>query len=129
MRLQDRDRRFWGGLRRTEIAPGLRPDIIKIVMDLIRNVETNRARQANARSMVSLCKDREIEVFAEGIESPTPKDFLRDNGTRLMQGYLFCPKCILFSSAGAGSAVRRLATCCLEHFCCRPVVAAVRCLV
>lgn len=30
-----------------------------------------------------------IEVVAEGIETPAERDFLRDAGIRLMQGYLF----------------------------------------
>ena len=61
----------------------------KIDMDLIRNVDTNRARQAIVRNLVRLCEDMGIQVVAEGIETPAERDFLFDAGIRLMQGYLF----------------------------------------
>jgi EAL domain-containing protein (putative c-di-GMP-specific phosphodiesterase class I) len=58
-------------------------------MDLIRNVDANRARQAIVRSLVRLCEEMNIKVVAEGIETPAERDFLFDVGIHLMQGYLF----------------------------------------
>ena len=46
-------------------------------------------QQAIVRSLVVLCKDMNIQVVAEGIETPGERDFLRDAGIHLMQGYLF----------------------------------------
>ena len=80
---------FGAGYAGMKLLSDFQPDIIKIDMDLVRNVDTNRARQAIVRSLVSLCKDMDIRVVAEGIETLGERDFLRDAGIHLMQGYLF----------------------------------------
>lgn len=80
---------FGAGYAGMKLLSDFQPDIIKIDMDLIRNVDTNRPRQAIVRSLVSLCKDMNIQVVAEGIETLGERDFLRDAGIHLMQGYLF----------------------------------------
>lgn len=58
-------------------------------MDLIRNVDVSAPRQAIVRSLIQLCKEMDIKVIAEGIETVGERDFLRDACIRLMQGYLF----------------------------------------
>lgn len=80
---------FGAGYAGLKLLADFQPDIIKIDMDLVRNVDTSRARQAIVRSMVVLCQDMGIQVIAEGIESPQERDFLYDAGIHLMQGYLF----------------------------------------
>lgn len=80
---------FGAGYAGLKLLADFQPDIIKIDMDLVRNVDTSRARQAIVRSMVVLCEDLGIQVIAEGIESPQERDFLFDCGIHLMQGYLF----------------------------------------
>jgi len=80
---------FGAGFAGLKLLSDFQPDIIKIDMDLIRNVDTNRARQAIVRNLVRLCEDMGIQVVAEGIETPAERDFLFDAGIRLMQGYLF----------------------------------------
>lgn len=80
---------FGAGFAGMKLLADFQPDLIKIDMDLIRNVDVNRPRQAIVRSLVQLCKDMNIQVIAEGIETPGERDFLVDAGIRLMQGYLF----------------------------------------
>lgn len=80
---------FGAGYAGMKLLSDFQPDLIKIDMDLIRGVDTNRARQAIVRSLVRLCEDLEIQVIAEGIETPAERDFLHDTGIHLMQGYLF----------------------------------------
>ena len=80
---------FGAGYAGMKLLSDFQPDIIKIDMDLIRNVDTNRSRQAIVRSLVRLCEDLGIQVVAEGIETAGERDFLHDAGIRLMQGYLF----------------------------------------
>lgn len=80
---------FGAGYAGMKLLSDFQPDIIKIDMDLIRNVDTNRPRQAIVRSLVFLCRDLGIQVVAEGIETVGERDFLHDAGIRLMQGYLF----------------------------------------
>ena len=80
---------FGAGYVGMKLLSDFQPDIIKIDMDLIRHVDTNRPRQAIVRSLVHLCEELNIQLVAEGIETPGERDFLRDAGIRLMQGYLF----------------------------------------
>lgn len=80
---------FGAGYAGMKLLADFQPDFIKIDMDLIRNIDTNRARQAIVRSLVSLCKELDIRVIAEGIETAGERDFLQDAGIRLMQGFLF----------------------------------------
>lgn len=80
---------FGAGYAGMKLLSDFQPDLIKIDMDLIRGVDTNRPRQAIVRSLVRLCEELNILVIAEGIETPAERDFLHDTGIHLMQGYLF----------------------------------------
>lgn len=80
---------FGAGYAGMKLLADFQPDIIKIDMDLVRHVDSNPARQAIVRSLVRLCEEMKIQVIAEGIETWAERDFLRDAGISLMQGYLF----------------------------------------
>jgi len=80
---------FGAGYAGMRLLADFQPDIIKIDMDLIRNVDSNRPRQAIVHSLVRLCGEMGIQVVAEGIETSAERDFLYDAGIHLMQGYLF----------------------------------------
>lgn len=80
---------FGAGYAGMKLLADFQPDIIKLDMDLIRNIDTHRPRQAIVRSLVRLCEELHIQVIAEGIETTTERDALRDLGIHLMQGYLF----------------------------------------
>ena len=80
---------FGAGYAGLKLLADFQPDLIKIDMDLIRGVDANRARQSIVKSLVRLCEDMGIQVIAEGIETPSERDFLFDIGIHLIQGYLF----------------------------------------
>lgn len=65
------------------------PDVIKVDMGLVRNVHADRVRLAIARSIVTLCRELNISVIAEGIETLEEAITMRGLGVRLFQGYLF----------------------------------------
>lgn len=65
------------------------PDIVKIDMDLTRNVHKDRVRRAITRAIVTMCRDLGISVIAEGVENVHEVLTLREMGIRLYQGYLF----------------------------------------
>jgi EAL domain-containing protein (putative c-di-GMP-specific phosphodiesterase class I) len=92
---------FGAGYAGMKLLSDFQPDIIKIDMDLIRDVDRNKPRQAIVRSLVSLCADMQIQVIAEGIETVAERDFLQDAGVRYMQGYFFARPA--FRSVGAVS--------------------------
>lgn len=80
---------FGAGYAGMKLLADFQPDIIKLDMDLIRGIDTHRARQAIVRSLVRLCEELRIQVVAEGIETMAERDCLWDIGIHLMQGYLF----------------------------------------
>lgn len=67
----------------------LEPEIVKLDMSLVRNVETSATKQRVIRSLLGLCRDMGIEVVAEGVETAVEQETLRALGCDLMQGYLF----------------------------------------
>ena len=80
---------FGAGYAGLKLLADFQPDLVKIDMDLIRGVDANPARQAIVRSLVRLCREMSITLIAEGVETPSERDFLFDQGIELMQGYLF----------------------------------------
>ena len=80
---------FGAGYAGLKLLADFQPDMIKIDMDLIRHIDTSRPRQAILRGLMRLCEELGIQVIVEGIETPAERDFLADEGVRLMQGYLF----------------------------------------
>ena len=81
---------FGAGYAGLNLLSEFQPDIIKIDMQLVRDIDASPAKQAIVAGIVGICASLEIAVLAEGIETPGERDFLRDAGVDLMQGYLFC---------------------------------------
>jgi len=80
---------FGAGYAGLNLLAEYQPHLIKIDMDLVRNVDTSNARQIIIKSIVSMCRDLDIIVLAEGIETRAERDFLASLGIELMQGYWF----------------------------------------
>ena len=81
---------FGAGYAGLNLLAEYQPDIIKIDMDLIRDIDSSSTKQAIVRGIVAICRDLNVKVLAEGIETLAERDCLRDAGIDLMQGYLFC---------------------------------------
>ncbi|WP_294395240.1 EAL domain-containing protein [uncultured Sphingomonas sp.] len=64
-------------------------DMVKLDMDLVRNVDADRRRQAIVRAVVGLCADLDTILIAEGIETEAEARTLHAIGVRYMQGFLF----------------------------------------
>lgn len=67
----------------------LRPDILKMDMILTRGIEADPARRAITAAMVSFGHEIGAKIVAEGIESRSEYDVMRDLGVDYGQGYLF----------------------------------------
>ncbi|MGA1804027.1 EAL domain-containing protein [Rhizobium sp. HT1-10] len=65
------------------------PDIVKLDMELIRNVDSNSVKRTIVRHTVAMLKDMGIIPLCEGIETQAERLVLQDLGVELMQGYLF----------------------------------------
>lgn len=79
---------FGAGYAGLTLLSKFRPDIVKIDMELIRGIDTNRTKQMILRHLVDLLRDLEIEIICEGIETPEELEVVRDMGVDLIQGYL-----------------------------------------
>ena len=80
---------FGAGYAGLGLLADFQPDIVKIDMKLVRDVDRERSKQAIARAIVSMCGDLGITVIAEGIETAAEFAWLREAGVTLFQGYLF----------------------------------------
>jgi EAL domain-containing protein (putative c-di-GMP-specific phosphodiesterase class I) len=65
----------------------LRPDVIKLDITLVRDIDADPVRQALARSLVTFAHDIGALLVAEGIETCAEHRKLRDLGVGFGQGY------------------------------------------
>jgi EAL domain-containing protein (putative c-di-GMP-specific phosphodiesterase class I) len=67
----------------------LEPEIVKLDMSLVRNIDGSAIRRRLVGSMTALCAEMHMQVVAEGIETPAERDCVLGLRCGLMQGYLF----------------------------------------
>ena len=65
------------------------PDIIKLDINLIRNIQSHGPRQAIVKAVLQICIDLGIEVIAEGVETLDEYYWLKSHNIRFFQGFLF----------------------------------------
>jgi EAL domain-containing protein (putative c-di-GMP-specific phosphodiesterase class I) len=65
------------------------PEIVKIDMSLIRNVDRETTKERLVRAMVDLCAEMGVRTVCEGVETAAERDVLVGIGCDLFQGYLF----------------------------------------
>ena len=80
---------FGAGYSGLNLLAECQPDLIKIDLELVRNIHLSKPKRAILAGIPSVCRELEIRVIAEGIETAGERDCLRDFGITLMQGYLF----------------------------------------
>ncbi|GAA0564888.1 EAL domain-containing protein [Rheinheimera aquimaris] len=67
----------------------LKPDILKLDMQLIRDIDQHPAKQFIVEQTVAQCELQGTKVLAEGIETRAELDYLTSVGIRYLQGYYF----------------------------------------
>jgi EAL domain-containing protein (putative c-di-GMP-specific phosphodiesterase class I) len=67
----------------------LEPEVVKLDMSLIRDVDTNHKKRCIVSRMQEMCTDLGIVVVAEGIETREERETLVELGCDKLQGYLF----------------------------------------
>ncbi|MBC7413913.1 MAG: EAL domain-containing protein [Herminiimonas sp.] len=80
---------FGAGYAGLDLLADFQPDIIKIDMELVRGIDSNRARQIIVNSVLDMCTLLDIEIIAEGIETHEEYRCLADLGIAYMQGFYF----------------------------------------
>ncbi len=65
----------------------LRPDYIKLDMDLIRHIDIDPARRALASALIGFARDTDSIIIAEGVETASEFATLQALGVEQVQGY------------------------------------------
>ena len=79
---------FGAGYSGFNLLADLKPEVIKLDMDLTRSLHERPTSLAIVRSLVQLCKELGVTCIAEGVETIEELRALRSCGISLMQGYL-----------------------------------------
>jgi len=80
---------FGAGFAGLGLLTKFQPDIVKLDMALIRDIDTDLVKRTIVRNTINMLRDLDIEPVCEGIETRGEHDVLRDLGVSLMQGFLF----------------------------------------
>ena len=73
----------------------LQTDLIKIDMELLRDIHLSRAKQAVVAGIVGIARTLDIMVLAEGVETDDELRVLRAAGISLFQGYHFAKPALM----------------------------------
>jgi EAL domain-containing protein (putative c-di-GMP-specific phosphodiesterase class I) len=67
----------------------LEPEIVKLDMSLIRDIDKHPTKRRVVAAIATLCRELGGRVVAEGVETVAERQVVEDAGIDLIQGYLF----------------------------------------
>jgi len=77
------------GYASLNLLADLRPDFVKLDMELVRGAATDPLRRGLVQAIVRAARDEGIRVIAEGVETLEVAELLAEIGVSLLQGYYF----------------------------------------
>ncbi|HEY0192495.1 MAG TPA: EAL domain-containing protein [Kofleriaceae bacterium] len=77
------------GYATMQVLVALRPEYVKIDMDLVRNVHVDPDRAVVTGKLLEMVQELGLRTIAEGVETTGELDWLRAHGADYLQGYLF----------------------------------------
>ncbi|MBE7218978.1 MAG: EAL domain-containing protein [Caulobacteraceae bacterium] len=80
---------FGAGYSGLTLLARFQPDIVKLDMELVRDIDREPVKRTLVRHILAACADLNIQLLAEGIETADESAALADLGATLQQGYLF----------------------------------------
>lgn len=80
---------FGSGYAGLGLLSKFQPDIVKIDMELIRDIDKDKVKRTILSHTLHMLQDLGVRVICEGIETAGECDALRDMGVDHMQGYYF----------------------------------------
>lgn len=86
---------FGAGYAGLGLLSQLQPDLIKIDMELLRDIHLSKAKQAIVAGIVGIARELNIVVLAEGVENDSELTVLRAAGISLFQGYHFAKPALM----------------------------------
>jgi EAL domain-containing protein (putative c-di-GMP-specific phosphodiesterase class I) len=86
---------FGAGYAGLGLLSRLQTDLIKIDMELLRDIHLSRAKRAIIAGVVGIARELDIVVLAEGVENDEELTVLRAAGISLFQGYHFAKPALM----------------------------------
>jgi EAL domain-containing protein (putative c-di-GMP-specific phosphodiesterase class I) len=86
---------FGAGYAGLGLLARLQPDLIKIDMELLRDIHLSPAKQAIVAGIAGIARSLDITLLAEGVETENEFAVLRGSGISLFQGYLFAKPALM----------------------------------
>lgn len=86
---------FGSGYAGLGLLAKLQPDLIKIDMELLRDVHLSQRKQAIIAGIVGIARSLDVTVLAEGVENEAELTVLRAAGIMLFQGYHFAKPALM----------------------------------
>lgn len=80
---------FGAGHAGLTLLAAFQPELIKLDMELVRDIDQRVASRRIVQGVVEVCRDLGVQVIAEGIECSAEYQVLVDLGIELFQGYYF----------------------------------------
>ena len=80
---------FGAGFAGLSLLVEFQPHVVKIDMGLLRGISEDPVRQVVVRGVIDVCRNLDIDMVAEGVETTAEYGWLRAEGVRYFQGYLF----------------------------------------
>jgi EAL domain-containing protein (putative c-di-GMP-specific phosphodiesterase class I) len=77
----------------------LEPDLIKLDISLIRDIDSKRSRRALAAALIRFAEETGSKIISEGVETEAELDTLRQLGVNKVQGFLIGRPMTLSSAA------------------------------
>jgi EAL domain-containing protein (putative c-di-GMP-specific phosphodiesterase class I) len=93
---------FGAGYAGLGLLARLQPDLIKIDMELLRDIHISPAKQAIIAGIVGIARTLDITILAEGVENEQELTLLRATGISLFQGYHFARPALMSLPPVAG---------------------------
>ena len=66
----------------------IQPDVVKIDMELVRDIDTNARKRTILKNVIAMLDDLGTMIVCEGVETDAELATLRSLGVRLIQGYV-----------------------------------------
>lgn len=76
------------GYSNLNVLVNLKPDIVKIDREIIRNIHNDELKQSVFKAIIMLSKESQIRTLAEGVETVQEYEFIRKH-VDFVQGFLF----------------------------------------
>ncbi|THF48648.1 EAL domain-containing protein [Allorhizobium terrae] len=80
---------FGAGYAGLTLLTRFQPDVVKLDMELVRNIDQNREKRVVLRHTLAMLNEFGILPLCEGVETLQELVVLKDMGVRYIQGYLF----------------------------------------